>query len=40
MVTADDADGDIVLVLKESYLNLTCEDCTWVIDSAASFHIT
>jgi DNA mismatch repair ATPase MutL len=33
-------DGDVVLAFDEAYAYITCDESTWVIDTAASFHIT
>jgi len=34
------SDGDIVFVCDDGYVNFTCQDSMWVVDSAASFHVT
>ena len=33
-------DGDVVLAFDEAYANITCDEPKWVVDTAASFHIT
>ena len=34
------SDGDVVIIYDDGCVNLTCQDSTWVVDSAASFHVT
>jgi hypothetical protein len=38
--TAIALDNDVVLAFYEAYANITCNESTWVVDTAASFHIT
>jgi hypothetical protein len=33
-------DGEVFIACDEGFMNLTCHDSTWVVDSAASFHVT
>ena len=33
-------DGDIFLVGEDNYLNVASDECIWIIDSGASFHVT
>jgi transposase InsO family protein len=33
-------DGDVVIAFDEAYANITCDESRWVVDTAASFHIT
>ena len=33
-------DGDVVIVCDDSCVNLITEECNWVVDSGASFHVT
>lgn len=37
LVTGDD---DLLFIGDQGYLNLACYDCTWVIDSGSSYHLT
>jgi aspartate/methionine/tyrosine aminotransferase len=30
-------DGDVVLAFDETYANITCDESTWVVDTATSF---
>jgi hypothetical protein len=34
------SDGEVFIACDEGFVNLTCHDSTWVVDSAASFHVT
>lgn len=33
-------DGDVATLSEDNYVNITCKDSTWVIDSVASFIFT
>ena len=33
-------DNDVFLIGEENYLNLADDDCTWIVDSGAAFHVT
>ncbi|KAM6553699.1 hypothetical protein CsatB_014461 [Cannabis sativa] len=33
-------EGDVVIVCDDGYVSLATQDCSWVIDSSASFHVT
>ncbi|KAL6318079.1 hypothetical protein AAG906_035224 [Vitis piasezkii] len=33
-------DGDTIIVCDDACVNLACQDSTWVVDTATSFHIT
>jgi hypothetical protein len=33
-------DGDDLVVCEDAYVNLACHESMWVVDMAASFHIT
>ena len=32
--------NDVFLIEDENYLNLACDDYSWIVDLGASFHIT
>ena len=34
------SDNDLFIISDHELLNIACDDCTWVIDSGASYHIT
>jgi hypothetical protein len=34
------SDGDDLVVCEDAYVNLSCHESMWVVDTAASFHIT
>lgn len=34
------SDDDLFIISDHGLLNIACDDCTWVIDSGASYHIT
>ena len=34
------AEGDIMIVTDDDFVNLATQDINWVIDSSASFHVT
>jgi hypothetical protein len=34
------SDGDDLVVCEDAYVNLACHESMWVVDTAASFHIT
>ena len=34
------SEEEIFFICEQESANLACEECTWVIDSGASFHIT
>jgi hypothetical protein len=34
------SDREVFITCDEEFVNLTCYDSTWVVDSAASFHAT
>jgi hypothetical protein len=34
------SDGDDLVVCEDAYVNLACHQSMWVVDTAASFHIT
>jgi gag-polypeptide of LTR copia-type/GAG-pre-integrase domain/Zinc knuckle len=34
------SDEDVFIACDERFVNLTCHDSTWVVDSATSFHVT
>lgn len=34
------SDDDLFIISDHELLNIACDDCTWVIDSGASYHIT
>ena len=38
--TAVVSDGEVVIVYDDDSINLTCQNYEWVVDSAASFHVT
>ena len=38
--TALASDVDLSILCDDGYVNLTCQDSTWIVDSGASFHIT
>ena len=31
---------EIFLIGEDNYLNVACDDSTWIVDSGASFHVT
>ena len=33
-------DNDVFLIGEENYLNLADDDCSWIVDSGAAFHVT
>ena len=33
-------DGDVAIVCNDGCVNLTCQDTTWVTDSAVFYHVT
>jgi hypothetical protein len=35
-----ESDGDVVFTFDEAYANLACDESTWVVNTAISFHIT
>ncbi|WVY90442.1 hypothetical protein V8G54_035956 [Vigna mungo] len=37
-VVSDDA--NVFLISEVNYLNITFDDCTWIVDTGASFHVT
>jgi Zinc knuckle len=39
-ITAITSNEKVFIACDERFMNLTCHDSTWVVDSAASFHIT
>ena len=39
-IAAVASDGDTIIVCDDACVNLACHDSTWVVDIAASFHIT
>jgi hypothetical protein len=34
------SNGEVFITCDKGFVNLTCHDFTWIVDSAASFHIT
>ncbi|CAN1310533.1 Retrovirus-related Pol polyprotein from transposon TNT 1-94 [Linum perenne] len=38
--TAAATDSEVVIVCDAGFINLACQESTWVIDSGASFHVT
>jgi GAG-pre-integrase domain/Zinc knuckle len=34
------SNGEVFIACDEGFVNLTCHDSTWVVDSATSFHVT
>jgi len=40
MVIAADLDDDVFLIGEDNYLNDACDDCSWIVDSGASFHVS
>ena len=37
---AADQDDDVFLIGEDNYLNVACDDCSWIVDSGASFHVS
>ena len=33
-------DDDVFLIKEDNYLNVACDDCSWIVDSSASFHVS
>jgi ferredoxin-NADP reductase len=34
------SDGEVFIACDKGFVNLTCHDFSWVVDSAVSFHVT
>ena len=39
-VVAAKDDNEVFLIEQENYLNLAYDDCQWIVDSGAAFHVT
>ena len=37
---ATDQDDDVFLIGEDNYLNVACDDCSWIVDSSAPFHVS
>ena len=40
MAMAVDGDDNVFLIGEDNYLNISCDDCLWIVDSGAFFHIS
>ena len=39
-IVASQENNEVFVIGEENYVNLACNDCSWIVDSGASFHVT